>query len=283
MTMITPFRTRLFRRSSAHRYAAVLPGVLGCAVVILGSLHASSAMAQVRVIDQNTLQQATVTAQNTREIMNSNRQIMEQTQKVLQAVSGSRTDAQGFASAALGGGFQFGQAPSLSQVLGGGMMQFGQMGGQFQQAASTIINGLMLAKSLSGLMDAGKKSSNEAAYSANVNTAGTLAALIAGTQSSQSARANTFQGFGQQIGQSQDIKGSIEQNTQVGLQHALTTNEMIGTVNALNTAEQAKLQKRLAEESGTSDLLRYQPSGSTSAPTGSSPSGNTTIVQRAAP
>jgi Type IV secretion system proteins len=253
-------------------------------LILVGApVVATVVIAQVPTIDKATLAQATATAQTTRDIMGSNRQIQEQTQKILQAVSGARSDPQSFANAALGGGFQFGQAPSMSQVLGGGMLQFGQMGGQFQQAASTIINGLMLAKSLSGLLDANKKSSNEAAYASNVNTAGALAAVIAGTQSAQSARSSTFQGFGQQIGQSQDIKGSIDQNTQVGLQHALTTNEMIGTINALNTAEQAKLQKRLAEESGTADLMRYQPTGGNGSAPQQNPTGNTTIVQRATP
>ncbi|MGL4243468.1 MAG: type IV secretion system protein [Beijerinckiaceae bacterium] len=226
----------------------------------------ASTSAQVQVLDNANLVQASRTAQNTSEIMRSNRDIMDHTKRILEAVSGTRSDPQGFANAALGGGFRFGQAPSFSDVLGGGTMQWGQLSGDIQKTASALISGLQLAKSLSGLFEANKKSSNEQAYQSNVNTAGLLASVIAGTQSSQSQRANTFSGFGQQIGQAQDIKGSIDQGTQVSLQHALTTNEMIGVINSLNAAEQAKLIKRLAEESGTADLLRYQPAGGATPP-----------------
>lgn len=237
------------------------------AALALLALTPVGASAQVFVQDNANLVQASRTAQHTSEITRSNREIMDHTKRILEAVSGARSDPQSFANAALGGGFRFGQAPSFSDVLGGGTMQWGQLSGDIQKTASALIGGLQLAKSLSGLFEANKKSSNEQAYLSNVNTAGLLAGVIAGTQSSQSQRASTFNGFGQQIGQAQDIKGSIDQGTQVSLQHALTTNEMIGVINSLNAAEQAKLIKRLAEESGTADLLRYQPAGGGTAPT----------------
>jgi hypothetical protein len=249
--------------STIHRNRKTVSAMLAGTTLAAGVAGAS---AQVMVQDNANLVQASRTAQHTSEIMRSNREIMDHTKRILDAVSGARSDPQSFANAALGGGFRFGQAPSFSDVLGGGTMQWGQLSGDIQKTASALISGLQLAKSLSGLFEANKKSSNEQAYLANVNTAGLLAGVIAGTQSSQSQRANTFNGFGQQIGQAQDIKGSIDQGTQVSLQHALTTNEMIGVINSLNAAEQAKLIKRLAEESGTADLLRYQPAGGGAAP-----------------
>ncbi len=280
--------------STIHRHRTTTSALLAGAA-LFASITAASA--QVQVLDNANLVQASRTAQHTSEIMRSNRDIMDHTKRILEAVSGARSDPQSFANAALGGGFRFGQAPSFSDVLGGGTMQWGQLSGDIQKTASALISGLQLAKSLSGLFEANKKSSNEQAYQSNVNTAGLLASVIAGTQSSQSQRANTFSGFGQQIGQSQDIKGSIDQGTQVSLQHALTTNEMIGVINSLNAAEQAKLIKRLAEESGTADLLRYQAAGGTAPPASptsptvagqtpvvgaSSVSGNTVTYQRIA-
>lgn len=249
--------------SNIHRHRTTTSALLAGAALLA---EVTAASAQVQVLDNANLVQASRTAQHTSEIMRSNRDIRDHTKRILEAVSGARSDPQSFANAALGGGFRFGQAPSFSDVLGGGTMQWGQLSGDIQKTASALISGLQLAKSLSGLFEANKKSSNEQAYLSNVNTAGLLASVIAGTQSSQSQRANTFNGFGQQIGQAQDIKGSIDQGTQVSLQHALTTNEMIGVINSLNAAEQAKLIKRLAEESGTADLLRYQPAGGSAPP-----------------
>jgi Type IV secretion system proteins len=260
-------RTLIMSHPSGHSFTDALRMALSVAAALAAvAVSAINAHADIPVIDKATLKQATEIAEHTREIMESNQDIQEQTQKILEAVSGTRSDAQGIADAALGGGFNFGQAPSMAEVLGGGILAFGSMPPEVQKAAAVMINGLNLVKSLSGLTDAGERSSNEAAYSSSVSAAAMLASLIAGTQSSQSQRAQAFQGIGSEIGQTQDIKGSIDQNSQIGLQHALTTNEMIGVVNALNGAEQAKLMKRLAEESGTADLMRYDPKSASRKP-----------------
>src|SRR3984957_5842464 len=105
----------------------------------------ASASAQVPVIDAATLSQATTTAANTAAIMSSNQQILTQVTATQAAVSGNRTTGS-MTSAALGSGFSMTSAPSLSSILGGGQMSWGNFG-SFGQTAATIVNGLVPGRS----------------------------------------------------------------------------------------------------------------------------------------
>lgn len=217
------------------------------------------AMAQVPVIDNATLRESQQTARNTREIMTTNNQIMENVKKTLEAVSGSRTgEAQGLSQIALGSGFNVGQAPSLGSALSGGSLSFGGLSGESQQMMSTLINGLQLVKSISGLMN-GQKTTTDQSYQSSVNTAATLAGLISATQGAASARTGAFTGAGQSLGSARDIKGSIDQNTQVQIQTGQTVNELIGVMNNVVTAQQVQNLQRLAAESSTAVMMNYDP------------------------
>jgi hypothetical protein len=227
---------------------------LAAGFVISGAFIAH-AYAQVPVIDGANLQQSTEINKTTKEILDTDKKIDDQTKQILEAVTGNRTDASGAAGTATGGGFQFGQAPSFSQILGGGGMQFGGLPSEFQQIASGIINGMKLVKELKSMAEGGGKTSNQAGYEALLNTAASLAGTVSGSQQAVSARTQAFTGVGSKIGQEKDIKGAIALNSQIGVETAQTINEAVGAVTTLNAAEQAKLMKRLAEESGTLDLL----------------------------
>jgi hypothetical protein len=80
----------------------ILPLVAGLAFAAL----ASQAMAQVPVIDNANLQKAQEIATSTQKILSADQQIMQFTQKTLQAVTGDRSSqAQGtLAQTALGSG-----------------------------------------------------------------------------------------------------------------------------------------------------------------------------------
>src|SRR5215203_511783 len=94
---------------------------------LTGFLAATApAVAQVPVIDSATLSQATQTASNTASIMQTNQQIMQTVQETLKAVTGNRQTGS-IASAALGSGFNMSGAPSLSSILGGGQMAWGNL------------------------------------------------------------------------------------------------------------------------------------------------------------
>ena len=110
-----------------------------------------AASAQVPVIDTATLTQATQTARNTAQIMNSNQQILNTVNRTLAAVTGNRSTG-GLSSIGLGG-FSLSSAPNLSSLLGGGSLSMGGLG-SYGSLASSIINGLNLVKTLTGASSA---------------------------------------------------------------------------------------------------------------------------------
>ncbi len=209
---------------------------VGCA----GALGVASA--QVPVIDAATLTQATTTAGNTAQIMQSNQQILTATNATLAAVTGARTTGT-LGSAAIGGGFSMTSAPSLGSLLGGSSMSWGSLG-PFGTSASTIISGLNLVATLSGT--AKPLSGSDQAYSGAVNTAAALTGIVQGAQSEATARTAALTGAGGLIGTAPDIKGSIDQNSQAQIQTALTINEAIGAINSTNAALNAQQLQELA-------------------------------------
>ena len=229
-------------------------GVIATIWVVVTLGWADVAIAQVPVIDQATLSQATTTASNTAAIMNTNQQILTQTQATLAAVTGNRTTGS-MTSAALGSGFSMSSAPSLSSILGGGQMSWGSLGA-YGQAAATIVNGLNLVQTLSGNVSA-TLSGTDAAYQGAVNTAAALAGVVAGAQTAAAARSTALQGTGALIGAAPDIKGSIDQNSQMQVQTALVINELIGVMNSANASMNAQQMQELAGQSKATQIMTY--------------------------
>jgi hypothetical protein len=235
--------------------------VLGLIVIAALVGWTASAAAQVPVIDAATLSQATTTASNTAAIMRTNQQILTQVQATLTAVTGNRTTGS-MTSAALGSGFSMSSAPSLSSILGGGQMSWGNLGA-FGQTAATIVNGLNLVKTLSGNPSGGALSGSDAAYQGAVNTAAALAGVVAGAQTAAATRTAALQGSGALIGSAPDIKGSIDQNSQMQVQTALTINELIGVMNGANAALNAAEMQELAAQSAAARIMTYDASKAT--------------------
>nr|WP_288971634.1 type IV secretion system protein [uncultured Mesorhizobium sp.] len=215
-------------------------------------------MAQVPVIDNANLAKAQQIATDTKSILTADQQIMQFTQKTLQAVTGDRTSqAQGsLAQMALGSGFSMAQAPSLGSVISGGALSFAGMGAGSQNIVSTLINGLQLVQTITGLAN-GQTHAVDTAYKNSVNVAATLSGLINSTQSAVQTRSQAFTQGGQQIGSAQDLKGSVDQNTQVQIQTGQTVNELNGVVNnAAAAANQANLD-RIAAESSAARAMKF--------------------------
>jgi Type IV secretion system proteins len=201
-----------------------------------------AARAQVPVIDNATLTQATTTASNTAQIMASNQQILTATNATLAAVTGARQTGS-LASAAIGSGFSMTSAPSMGSLLGGSSMSWGNLG-SFGTAAATIINGLNLVNTLSG--NATPLTGTDQAYVGAVNTAAALMGIVQGAQSAATSRTTALTGAGALVGTAPDIKGSIDQNSQAQIQTALTINEVIGAINSTNAALNAQQLQELA-------------------------------------
>ncbi len=213
-----------------------------------------SAHAAIPVIDSANLAQANKIADNTRQILDADKKIMEFTQKTLEAVTGDRSsDAQGdIAKMSLGSGFSMGKAPSLGSVITGGSLSFSGMGSGSQDLVSKLIMGLQLVKTISGLIN-GQSFAGDQAYQNQVNSAATITGLIDSTQGAVKSRSDAFTQGGQKIGQAKDLKGSIDQNSQIQVQNGLAVNELTGVT---NTAVAAVNQQNLDYIKRMSDVTR---------------------------
>lgn len=216
-----------------------------------------AASAQVPVFDSETFTQASQTATNTASIMQTNQQILDTVNQTLQAVTGNRSTGS-IAQAALGGGLSMSSAPDFSSILGGSGMAWGGLG-QFGNMAAQIINNLNLVRSLTGNLS-GPMDGTDMAYQGAVNTVGALTGMVSGAQSASKTRSSSFQSAGGQIGSAPDIKGSIDQNSQLQVQTGLTINELIGVVNGTNAALNAQQMQELAGASKLAKVMSFDPS-----------------------
>jgi len=215
-----------------------------------------AALADVPVIDKTNYKVAKQTADTTNKILDTNRDILKTVQDTLNAVTGNRGSVSApLKDLAVGSGFSASSVPSIDGILKQGVPNFGSMNGDVAKSATTFINGLQLVKSLSGKSES--NFSGDKSYEQLVNTVLGVSALINGSQEAIVARRAAFEQAGTHIGAAQDIKGSIDQNTQLQVQSGLTLNEMIGVMNGAVTSLQAENQRRLTDISNTRKMLSY--------------------------
>ncbi|WP_105385167.1 type IV secretion system protein [Neorhizobium alkalisoli] len=214
------------------------------------------AHADVPVIDKKNYEIAKETADTTTKILDTNSNILKTVEDTLKAVTGDRgSTSQPLQNLAIGQGFSVASMPSLDSLIKGGVPDFGSMSGDISKVATTFINGLQLVKSLSGKENS--TFSGDKSYEQLVNTVLGVSALINGSQKATEARRDAFEAAGQKIGTAEDIKGSIDQNTQLQVQSGLTLNEMIGVMNGAVSSLQADNQRRLTDISNSKKALAY--------------------------
>ncbi|MEE9909961.1 type IV secretion system protein [Brucella intermedia] len=210
----------------------------------------------VPVIDAANYEVAKQTSATTDKILGTNKEILTTVEETLKAVTGDRGgDANQMQNLAVGNGFSVSSMPSFDSLMSGGVPNFGSMGGDIAKVASTFINGLQLVKNLSG--QANSSFSGDKSYEQMVNTVLGVAALVNGSQQAVTTRRSAFEQAGQSIGQAKDIKGSIDQNTQLQVQAGLTINELIGVMNGAVSSLQADNQRRLTDISNSKKVLTY--------------------------
>lgn len=220
------------------------------------ALTAMPALADIPVIDKTNYKIAKQTADTTDKILENNKDILTTVDKTLKAVTGDRGgDAGPLKNLAVGEGFSVTSMPSFDSILQAGVPNFGGMNSDVARVASTFINGLQLVKSLSGQENS--TFSGDKSYEQLVSTVLGVAALINGSQQAIATRKTSFEQAAGRIGQSQDIKGSIDQNSQLQVQTGLTLNELIGTMNGAVTSLQAENQRRLVDISNSKKALSY--------------------------
>jgi hypothetical protein len=172
-------------------------------------------------------------------------------------VTGDRgRDAGPLKDIAIGNGFSVSSVPSFDGILKNGVADFGSLDPKVVQAATLFINGLQLVRSLSGKDNSSLAS--DKSYEELMKTVMGVSALITGSQAAVETRRSALESAGGEIGQAEDIKGSIDQNTQLQVQTGLTLNEMIGVLNAGVQSLHAENQRKLTDMSNTKKALRYE-------------------------
>jgi hypothetical protein len=192
----------------------------------------SNAIAQVPVKDSENISISQEIERLSKTIQEDTTIVRDNTTKTLQAITGDRSqDASQFAKLATGNGFSMGQAPDFNSILSGNEAVFGAISGEFQNTAAKLINGLNLVKMVVDTVKGGELSGANQAYSQGINALTTLTALTDAMNSATKDRQNSFMQATEQIGTAQDLKGALEQNTQMVLQGNQTVNEAVGSLN----------------------------------------------------
>ena len=218
------------------------------------TLLSGSAMAQIAVIDGANLDVARQNAKNTNSIMDSNKDILEKSEQILQSLTGSRDGSLGIGQMGLGGNMSIAQAPSFGSVLNGGALSFGGLSPEIQKIAGAVINGLQLVKQLQQVTG-DQNSAINTAYSGSVNVASLLSALTSQASQGVTQREQSLQSAGGQIGQSEDVKGSVDQNTRMQLENARAVNELIGVQNGAVAALNEEMKTRLLRQSQVQRMM----------------------------
>jgi hypothetical protein len=227
------------------------------AIFVGCGLSALPAAADIPVIDKTNYKVARQTADTTSKILDTNKDILTTVKDTLQAVTGDRGgEAGSLKDLAIGNGFSVSSVPSFDSLLQNGVPDFGSMSGDVAQAVTLFINGLQLVKSLSGKENSSLAS--DKSYEELMRTVLGVSALITGSRQAVETRRTALESAGQNIGKAEDIKGSIDQNTQLQVQTGLTLNELIGVLNGGVQSLQAENQRKLTDISNTRKALRYE-------------------------
>lgn len=215
------------------------------------------AAADIPVIDKTNYAVARDTAEKTGKILDTNKEILTTVEETLKAVTGDRgSDAGPLKDIAIGNGFSVSSMPSFDNILKNGIADFGSLDPRIVEAATLFINGLQLVRSLSG--KEGSSLASDKSYEELMKTVMGVSSLITGSQQAVETRRSALESAGSEIGKAEDIKGSIDQNTQLQVQTGLTLNEMIGVLNGGVQSLHAENQRKLTDMSNTRKALRYE-------------------------
>lgn len=225
--------------------------------ILAMSALAAPATADVPVIDRTNYAVARRTAETTDRLLDVNKDILETTERTLEAVTGERSGEAGLLKGlGISGGFSVSSVPGFDSLLRDGKPDLGSLRPEVAKAAIEIINRFKLVSSLSGKRNSALASDHS--YEELVRTVLGVSALITGSRQAVATRKSALEDAGQGIGTAKDVKGSIDQNTQLQVQTGLTLNEMIGVMNGAVQSLHAENQRRLTDISNTRKALTYE-------------------------
>ncbi len=219
-------------------------------------LVTGTANADVPVIDNRNYTIAKKTAETTKDILDVNGKILTKVEETLSAMTGDRKDSsKGFQSLAVGNGFSVSSMPSFDNLMSSGGLDLSGFGSDLGKTVETFMKGLQLVEKISGGL---KNQSGDQGYKQLISTVAGVSALVQGTQSAVQTRTESLKSAGEQIGEAKDIKGSIDQNTQLQVQTGLTINELIGVMNGAVQSLQVENQQNLISITNSSQALKWK-------------------------
>jgi hypothetical protein len=221
------------------------------------SFASSFAFADIPVRDANSIARLQEISNTTDDILKEDKEIKENTVKILEAVTGNRDGSLGMGQEGAAGGTSVAKAPSMGSVLNGGAMSFGGLGDAAKQIGSLMVNGMKLVKDLKAMFK-GKEvdTAVNSVYQNGVNTVALTSAMIEETTAGVKARNETVAGIAGKIGQAPDLKGAMDENSRLQAETINTTNELIGVQNAAALAINQKVQIELVNISETAKLVK---------------------------
>lgn len=193
--------------------------------------------------DTETSTNTKETSTNTKNILDTNKQILETVKKTLEAVTGDRkSDAQTASKAAVGDGFSASAAPSSAETA-------------TSDALDIILDGIKTEFSGSGKSD--NKDNKNPSFEAAAQTTIDMNALIKGIKKSLETRKKAYEQVSNNIGNTKDIKGSIDQNSQIQAQNGLVLNELIGVNNSILSSNQADSRRQVTDTFNSMKSMSY--------------------------
>lgn len=222
------------------------------------ALYPAVSSAQTIVYDPTNFTKILENATTSKSILDTNNSLVDYNKQILQALNGTRSLSSILSGAGLGGGSSVSSGTAWGSLLGGSGLDLSSFSPEAQSAAATLVNGLNLASSLTS----GGNTSLDQVYKSGVNTLAGLMALNSQAQTGAVNRASSFKDITGQLGSADDLKKSIDENSQLQNQTGQTVNELVGVTNGTVAAAANELQERVARQSAVVRFLDGKPSKS---------------------
>ncbi len=202
-----------------------------------------AATTQISATTKSILEKDTEISTNTKNILETNKQILDTDKKTLQAVTGDRAKDSQTTSNTAGQGFTSASStPSLAN-----------------SAATAAIDNIknMVNTKFDITAKPGEDKTKNTALQASATTTVDLGAIIAGILKASIARDASLQQASQQIGQTQDLKGSLDQNNQLQVQNGKILNEIVGVLNGNLASNESRNRTDVANSFKSMDAMNY--------------------------
>ena len=194
---------------------------------------------------ENILIEEKITSKNTTDILKTDKEILDTVKKTLEAITGDRKkDADSVKNTAVGKEFSASDAKTTAETA--------------TKGAIDILADSIKVEFETAYPDSSHHRKNEhAALEAQAKTTFDMSALIKGINEALKARKAAYEKTANTIGNTHDIKGSIDQNSQIQVQNGLVLNELIGVNNSILSANQADNQRRVTDVFNSIKSMSY--------------------------